>query len=166
MNIVVDEAFDTYHKVCILLLSFFHILVSSYRFIYFCRVSTLNHCTLQRKRKRKRKWLSKCIMNCLWLAMEISMEKKFLNLETPESTNWGYNGYGYIHINGYCDEVTGFIAISICMNKLNYLIAISISCQVRMRYRSESELLDDTNNASISKNMTISNHKNLSTNYK
>jgi hypothetical protein len=30
----------------------------------------------------KRKMLSKCIMNCLLLAMEISMKKKSLNLET------------------------------------------------------------------------------------
>jgi hypothetical protein len=56
----------------------FHILVSSYLFIYLCRVSTLNQHAFQRERKG----LIKCFMMCLWLAMEISMEEEFLNLET------------------------------------------------------------------------------------
>ncbi len=54
-------------------------------------------------------------------------------------TNRGYNGYGYIHINGYRDkvtgfihingyrdEVTGFIHINGYRNKPSYLITISI----------------------------------------
>jgi C1A family cysteine protease len=52
--------------------------------------------------------------------------KRVFKFRNSWGTNMGYNGYGYIHINEYCNEITGFIHINGYRNKLSYLIAISI----------------------------------------
>ena len=52
--------------------------------------------------------------------------KRVFKFRNSWGTNMGYNGYGYIHMNEYCNEITGFIHINGYRNKLSYLIAISI----------------------------------------